>query len=96
MRKPRINRGYKEPAERIPEPVIDQRVIDQRTGRSYAEVESEMNARTLAAWSRDTFLAEPEFEKLNLGALITLRWLLDDSERPASLETRLRQAAEGR
>jgi hypothetical protein len=92
MRRPRVNRGARIEREIIDPPVtesavIDQRVMDQRVGRTYAEIEGELKARLL-----EGLLAPPEFEGLNRGAMLALQWVLDDGENPQSLEIRLRQA----
>jgi hypothetical protein len=101
MRKPRINRGYKEPIESIPEPVIDQRaidqmieqrVIDQRVGRTFAEIEGERQA--LAILQGELAAGDDYGRGLLRGASIALGWAVDDEWRP-SLSARLKNA-EGR
>ncbi len=69
---------------------MDQRAIDQRTGRTYAEIEHARKGLlnltgTSVKWD-DAMRAE--------GALLAIEWVLDDSEHPVPLSQRL--LAEGR
>jgi hypothetical protein len=79
---------------------LDQRGIDQRTGRTFAEVEearkyAEAMAADLVTRGGDIVGAPEEYWMLR-GIGIALAWTLDDDQHPMPLGDRLRNAAEGR
>jgi hypothetical protein len=65
---------------------MDQRSVDQRTGRTYAEIES--TKKDIAAE------AAANRSALWLGAWLALCWVLDDDVSPLPLRDRLRNAGQ--
>jgi len=73
----------------------DQRTLDQRTGRSFAEVEVERRAlgEAVAYILQTSGIGEAHW--LNMGAWLALSWVLDDDETPVPLRERLEKVLEG-
>jgi hypothetical protein len=65
---------------------IDQRAMDQRTGRTLAEIEAERKARIVRHYAH---VYNSPIYWLNVGALIALGWVIDTDERLRPLDKRL-------
>jgi muconolactone delta-isomerase len=70
---------------------MDQSAMDQRVGRSYAQVEAQRKARgeSVAYILQTSGIGKAHW--LNMGAWLTLSWMLDDD--PMPLRERLENAA---
>lgn len=71
---------------------MDQRAIDQRVGRTYAEIEAKRKELSEAPESNPQNYADLKAACLYLGAWLALSWVLDDDETPLPLRERLRNA----